>query len=440
MPCLEDIVGHHAWPRAARDALVGLRPELIELLVRGQSDLDDDEIRSWAPQLSVRGCESLADRPLAPETANWLAARETRAGPLAALVRRHRLESSVLARIAASRLGRSHKVAVALLCSGRLDPELAARVAERVDGLGRLIWLVRHGSDGEVRCALGRWSEWAPPAGQGRRKMWLAALFADRPHLLDAAVAAGAAEAVVIAAAGCRHLTALADQRTIARRPFEPERKFALTALVHNPVVHPEILDELAATLAASGDPWIHGDLRQQIAWRRNRLHSGDVVRVEDTFEAVSDGRQLERLVHRTVMGLRVWDIPALAANPHLSGAMRINLASALRHKTAGELFGPDRLAELLGTLDPGDGAGRDGDRGPDDRAEPDGPVDQTPTADRMSTPMRYTLAKETAAAMRARLRTATQWRVAFGLVEDFDGTCAEFLDLVEKLAEREST
>lgn len=324
------------------------------------------------PRPSSEIAVSLANRELDKERRRHVLECDTRAKTLQALIEQNVLEPDEQKVLLASK-GAAGKVAAELLQQPWVDPALAREAAERAGGWHYLIWLAGTDttivSDEEVSAFLAGYRSWEPKKIEYRtRSAALKKLLARRPAAIAAAVGPDQHEAVVTAAAGSRHLVEAAWQYRVAgitpgaaKAPFTSseltQRKYALLALVNNPVCCQDVLDEITRQLELADLGYEAADILRSIKHRRGL----DRPTVGTTYDKVEDPEVLDWLVRRSQVQLdpetdrqrpgQPHDLPLLAANPHLNQDQAEKVANALRQRPAHDALGDEGVRTALASL-----------------------------------------------------------------------------------------
>lgn len=217
------------------------------------------------------------------------------------------------------------------------------RAAAEVSGKCRVELMLhdRNMPDTVVAENLRFYQKWGPA-----RSAALPELLATRPAVISAAAHSDSLR-VRQAATGCRHLLDPADQRAVAdlddvdgkNIAWHEEREFIRVALACNPACSLPIVKELAGLLSRYAMFGTELQASSQIQGHPDRL-TGPV-------ECESRAHVLDWLISRTLpvnrgdkIKHRLWDLPALLANPHLSEKQQKTMLVVLwiHHHLIGDL------------------------------------------------------------------------------------------------------
>jgi hypothetical protein len=285
----------------------------------------------------------LVSRELTESQAHHVVTIDTRAKVLDALIRHNELSAAVQVILADSR-ALNESVAARMFTRKWVTSEARAHLADRVGGQVRLEWLATvpsdELSDSAANALLSDFINWGPTADTGRaggpRNKALVALFNRRPVLLANPVVS-TTSLLATPAAGCRFLPAT-TARAIARvDAFTPEvlREFeyALLALVANPVVDVDLVNELRKAIkdASSTAPyWLLSKVQDGVS---RRLSKRDLT-ITDPYEVIA-GEALAWVISRSAPGwesskTRPFDLVALASNPNLDNVQAVIVQGAL--------------------------------------------------------------------------------------------------------------
>jgi hypothetical protein len=296
---------------------------------------------------------ALVARRLSTEAVDAVLKTETRERVLFKLVEFNDLEPDQV-ELLASRKTTKARLASRLLPQTKdanVRRELALRAGENV----LLEWLATTPvKEAVARELMSSFSSWASQRGFRERARLLGEVLERFPTLVDVFVAPNQDLSAVTAASSSRFITnpELARRAAGLDRDLGPveleDRRYALLALVNNPVVAPEVLDEVIARYAGS----------EAARASANRLERRARLVVEEPFEAVSDPDVLGWLLGRSLPSEykpagRTHDLAALALNPNLEPSQRRRVAVALSYPLASEALGTalnavfDRLAQF---------------------------------------------------------------------------------------------
>lgn len=447
------------------EPLLLARPALAGSLAQNPHISETTWYRLWPakPRPPVTVCSALAGRELDSARRRYVIEHDTRVQTLKALIEANRLEPDEQRQLLASK-GAGGQIAGLLCKQDWLDPTLAKQVAEAAGGWVYLEWLSKSTpdqiSDEEAAAFLANYRTWEPEkVSYKERSSGLKRLLARRPTLMAAAAVADQHDAVLTAAAGSRHLTRLEWQLAVAGitpgdspRPPEwlGERKFTMLALVNNPVCLAEVLAEVERQLV--GGDYHMLDVVRSIRFRASMSRHT----VTQPYNEISDPEILKWLVHRAqpfqdgetgkVRPGQPYDLPVLAANPHLAPEHVEGIRSGLSAWVAIDALGAEGVEAARATLascHPGLFAG---------------PIEQAPPEERAAVSEHR---EEDLEAKLARAATAAKvrcndgrwgwgrpahwidyvehhlgasheaWDSFLGLVDTFEGTFAELVEIV---------
>jgi hypothetical protein len=293
-----------------------------ELLISNMYTELDHEVwlALWDPRPPAGPASHLVKRTLTEEQLDWLIANETRPTLLAGALRYNEPTEQqwghlLSLKCATKLVGRIP----AWIC---LTNELRLRAA-RLAGGHHLLDCMNDGlvDDDETRAWLSRWDEWAPDRGANSS---LQKLLHTRPEIMDAFVFGH--ESLATVAAGSHLLTDPAHQQAIAGR--EPDMPYVWMALVANPVVSLDIVNQVSVAAAPNARL---AKVCQVAGYRLN--DPAKRPQVTEALDSISDPDVLAWLVNRACprndphpQAGRPFVLVQLARNPHLDDyqAMRV--------------------------------------------------------------------------------------------------------------------
>jgi hypothetical protein len=293
--------------------------------------------------------QALAGRRLSKAQVAHLLTAENRAGVFLSLLEYNELDRDEQVLLMGNRKGFNAQVARKLITMSWVAGDLVKPIALAAGGQVLLSYLanadVAEVPDGEAADLLRTFRQWGPGTGESggktglkQRSVMLQRLLGRRPGLLAAAVSAGQHESVVTAAAGNLHLrdpelqwTASGLREKVTADVLEA-RRYALMALVNNPVCVPDVVEAVIAAARTFGQAQLLTS-----AMDRKTKHPEPVT---VTYDQVDDPEVLRWLVSRSRPSEykpdgRPFDLAALAGNPHLTEFQVKDIADAL----SGEAF-----------------------------------------------------------------------------------------------------
>lgn len=379
----------------------------------------------WGKRPELNRAIDLVSRQLPRPDRDVVLSGETRSRVLCALI-----EHNVLSLDEQEDLLRTAPDAAlsCLLEQSWVDPSLRVRLARHVGGLSLLSEIAYDTSgaftDDEVSSLLDTFDTWVPEGRFRERSHLLKVLLFLRPSLV-ATAARSSVDSLVTAAAGSLNLSAdlarviagLDPASTLGDKDLV-DRRFALLALVNNPVVGLDVVSEVVARCEK-----VAGLEQVVSSYDRRKTRPGLTV----SYTEVSDPEQITWLVRRSLPSeyhpARSMELILLAQNPHLDDASRVSVESA----AITELYCDPRLGHAL----------------KDSLLTVPAFV---PVVTELTEPVTAAPRKQRHASLwgpvstfcqAAELRLggqAEQWEVAVGLLDEFDGTVEDLLELAVRI------
>lgn len=312
------------------------------------------------PKASI--AESLAGRGLSKTQRLHVLEHERRGKVLKALVAANELDREEQERLLASP-GFTEAVAVEMIEAPWCDDDLKKPLALKVGGQVLLSYLASAPDSvfptDEAATLLSDFRSWGPslsddsPRGKRARSQALAQLLSRRPDLLPAALVPGQHDSVVTAAAGCRHLLDVTLQYQAAGFvpgqadvPLETlqRKEFLLMALVNNPPADPGLVDDVIRLAER------HGMFKLANSARSRKVKHPEALTTP--YELLEDQEALRWIAFRVLPSEykpdgRPFDVPALGANPNLPDVFAERIRAGLAHGTIGEALGQDLPAAV---------------------------------------------------------------------------------------------
>ena len=396
---------------------------------------------------------ALAARPLSEAQRRHLLEREKRSKVLIAMARDNHFDVDEQ-QLLAAKAEASSQLADELLSGSKLSPDVARPLALAVKGKALLAWLadadVDTIADAEVRALLDSFASWAP-GPSGHRSRLLRRLLERRPALIAAVTTPGQDLAVLDAAAGSQFLVDPTHQRAVARFEVDGHDKvvaggdylYTYRAFIHNPVVAPELLRELAAWASPrSGASAFFAEIVETVD-ARLRAHPRSVT---EGFDQVADPELLRWIVMRSLPSerfnrpARPYALATLARNANLgdlAAHVARELGTSVRHAvddaTYRSIVGtfnanyPDWAVPALAQhpAEPGTAS---------DTSERDGEWIETVVVSQvawMLAPLPASVGCHLASKLGAEPKA---WELLVGLADTFDGTVGELVEVCRLL------